>query len=401
MALFNYTAKDKDGREATGVVDAANDQAAISLIKSKGLYIISLSKKSHETLLDTLKSIRGVPPGEKVAFTRQLATMVAAGLPLSKSLEVLAKQSANPQMKQVILECLRDVEGGSPLSVSVGKYPKVFPPTYKALLRAGEASGKMQEVLLKLSETMEAQQEFRSKFKAALIYPIIVTFAMIGVFVIMMVFVVPKLSAMYESLKVELPLPTRIMLGISNFMVSYWWVLILGTVGLVFAFNYFKKTDYGSDLLSRISFAIPVFGKINKEKELTEFTQTFSLLIGSGIPIVEALQIVSEVVSNQLYRVSLERAAKSVEKGYSLSRYLKGDDNFPPVVSQMVAVGEETGALDSILEKLSTYFASETENAIKGLSTAIEPIILIALGFMVGLLILSIITPIYKLTSSL
>ena len=162
-----------------------------------------------------------------------------------------------------------------------------------------------------------------------------------------------------------------------------------------------QKTDAGRAFLSKLAFKLPIFGKINKQKELTEFTQTFSLLIGSGIPIVEALQISSDVVQNQIYRESLAGAARSVEKGYTLSKYLRADVNFPPVVSQMIGVGEETGALDSIMSKLSEYFASETENEIKGLSTAIEPIILIMLGAMVGLLILSIITPIYKLTTSI
>ncbi|OGC49766.1 hypothetical protein A2716_00170 [candidate division WWE3 bacterium RIFCSPHIGHO2_01_FULL_40_23] len=401
MALFNYLAKDQAGKQITGAVDAANETAAIALIRSKNLYVISLIKKERESLTEVVSDIRGVPSSEKVAFTRQLATMTAAGLPLPKSLEVLALQSSNQKMKKIITECLRDVEGGSPLSVSVGKFPKVFSPTYKALLRAGEASGKMQEILLRLADTMEAQQEFRSKFKAAMVYPIIVVITMIVVVIIMMVFVIPKLSAMYKSLNAELPLPTLILLGISNFTVNYWWLILFLGIGFGTGFVYFKNTDMGKDLLSRLIFKMPIIGKITKEKELTEFTQTFSLLIGSGIPIVEALQIVSEVVENTLYKVSLENAAKSVEKGYTLSKFLKTDENFPPVVSQMIAVGEETGSLDTIMEKLSHYFATETDNAVKGLSTAIEPIILVLLGGMVGLLILSIITPIYKLTSSL
>ena len=401
MPIYNYAAKDKAGKQITGVVEAANDAAAISLIKSKDLYVVSLTKKGKDSFLEDLVNFRGVPGGEKVAFTRQLATMVAAGLPLTKALEVLAEQTQNKKMRAVILDCLREVEGGMPLSASIAKYPQVFPPTYKALVRAGEASGKMQEILLSLAKTMEAQQDFRSKFKAAMICPAIVTVTMIGVFVIMMVFVIPKLSSMYESLNVELPLPTKILLFISGFMVKFWWLLILASIGGFIGYVYFKKTDAGRAFLSKLAFKLPIFGKINKQKELTEFTQTFSLLIGSGIPIVEALQISSDVVQNQIYRESLAGAARSVEKGYTLSKYLRADVNFPPVVSQMIGVGEETGALDSIMSKLSEYFASETENEIKGLSTAIEPIILIMLGAMVGLLILSIITPIYKLTTSI
>ncbi|MEK7595820.1 MAG: type II secretion system F family protein [Patescibacteria group bacterium] len=401
MALFNYYARGGDGKQVAGIVEAANEQAAISLVKSKGLYIINIQRKDRESLLESIRNIRGVSGKDKVVFTRQLATMVAAGLPLPKSLEVLSQQMTNLQLKKIISEALHDVEGGAPLSVSFSKYSHVFSPTYIALLKAGEASGKMQEILLKLSETMESQQEFKSKVAAAMIYPLIVLVAMGGVMVVMMVFVIPKLSTMYESLKAELPLSTKILIGVSDFIISYWWFVIIMCIGLVIAFRYFSKTESGAILLSRIAFSLPIFGVINKEKDLTEFTQTFSLLIASGIPIVESLSIVSDAVGNVLLKESIVNAAKNVSKGYALSRYMRGDPNFPPVISQMVAVGEETGALDTVLERLSTYFASNAENAIKSLSTALEPIILIMLGGMVLLLILSIITPIYQITSSL
>lgn len=401
MAIFNYIAKDAAGKQATGIVDASNERNALLLIKTKGLYVISLNKRNQDTLKEYIKNIRGISGKEKVTFTRQLATMVAAGLPLPKSLEVLIEQTVNPQMKRVISDCLRDIEGGSPLSVSVSKFPNVFSPTYRALLRAGEASGKMQEVLLKLADTMEAQQEFKSKFTAALVYPAIVTIAMIGVFIIMMLFVIPKISNMFISMKLELPLPTRMILGLSSFVVGYWWLLAILGVGAFFFYRYFEETQTGKETIATVSFKLPIFGDLNKKKELTEFSQTLALLIGSGIPIVESLHIVSDVLENVLLKISVEKAANSVEKGFSLSKYLKADTNFPPVVGQMVAVGEETGTLDSILLKLSEYYAVETEHTLKGLSTAIEPVVLILLGGMIGVLIISIISPIYKLTSSL
>lgn len=401
MAVFNYIAKDATGKQATGIVDASNERNALLLIKTKGLYVISLNKRNQDTLKEYIKNIRGISGKEKVTFTRQLATMVAAGLPLPKSLEVLIEQTVNPQMKRVISDCLRDIEGGSPLSVSVSKFPNVFSPTYRALLRAGEASGKMQEVLLKLADTMEAQQEFKSKFTAALVYPAIVTIAMIGVFIIMMLFVIPKISNMFISMKLELPLPTKMILGLSSFVVGYWWLLAILGVGAFFFYRYFEETQTGKETIATVSFKLPIFGDLNKKKELTEFAQTLALLIGSGIPIVESLHIVSDVLENVLLKISVEKAANSVEKGFSLSKYLKADTNFPPVVGQMVAVGEETGTLDSILLKLSEYYAVETEHTLKGLSTAIEPVVLILLGGMIGVLIISIISPIYKLTSSL
>lgn len=400
MPVFVYTARDTTGKEKTGTVDARARSSALSLLKEQGLFVVSIEEKGS-SVMDRLSSIKGIPAGEIVAMSRQLSTMISAGLPISKTLEVLIDQTQNQSLKKTLTACLRDVEGGTPLSVAFSKHPKVFSPTYVALVKAGESSGKLDEVMDRIATTLEAERELNSKFKSAMIYPTIVMFAMVGVFVLMMGFVIPKLAEMYESLNAELPFMTQIMIDASNFFVKYWYIFLVVTIGTVVLLKKFLATPTGRDFKSRLMFGLPVFGKINKNKEFAQFTRTLSLLISAAIPIVEALHIVSDVSTNTKIRKTAIEAASSVEKGNALSDYLRQSDIFPPLIAQMASVGEETGQVDELMAQVAQFYDNETEHAVKGLSAALEPIILIVLGAGVGLLIVSIITPIYKITSSI
>lgn len=401
MALYNYVATDFSGGKRSGTVDARSESIAVTLLKQQGLFVISITAKKS-SLIDEIFSFIGVPVDELVAFTRQFSTMISAGLPLSRALEVLTEQTQNKTFKGIILDSLRSVEGGTSLSEAFARNPRVFSQTYIALVKAGESSGRLDEILKRLATNMEAERDLDAKFKGAMIYPAIVFFAMIGVFVLLMILVVPKLASMYTSLKVELPLETRIMIGISNFMTGYWYIIIGIVVGGFFLLRYFLKTEEGQVFASYMAFRLPVFGKINKQKDITQFTRTLALLISSAIPIVEALNIVGKVIQNKNLRDATLEAAKTVEKGNSLSDFFKSNPKvFPPLLGQMVSVGEETGQIDQVLGRVADYFEGETDNAVKGLSAALEPIILIMLGAMVGVLIVSIITPIYKITSSI
>jgi type IV pilus assembly protein PilC len=327
--------------------------------------------------------------------------MISAGLPISRALDVLATQATNKALKKVLTEVLRDIEGGSSLSMALSRHPQSFPPTYQALVRAGEASGKLDEILKRLASTMEKQRELNSKFKAAMIYPSIVFLAMIGVFVLMMVFVIPKLADMYESLNVELPAMTQAMIAVSDFFVENIIILVILAFGAFIGVRYFLRTEAGKEVISNVFFNIPIFGKINKQKEITDFTRTLALLIASAIPIVEALNIVAGVMNNKHYREAAYEAATAVEKGNALSDYVKTNPIFPPLLGQMTSVGEETGQLDEVLDRVANYLEGEVDHSVKGLSAALEPVILIMLGSMVGFLIVSIITPIYKITSEI
>ncbi len=400
MPLFKYTATDTNGNRKEGTVDARSEELAVSLLKSQGFFVINVAEQKSG-ILGSISAVRGISESEIVAFTRQFSTMISAGLPISRALDVLAEQSPNKNFRIMMGSILRDVEGGSPLSASMGRYPKYFNPTYQALVRAGESSGKLDEILKRLAATMEANRELKAKFKTAMIYPTIVMIAMVGVFFLLMFTVVPKLAEMYESLNIDLPLPTKIMIAISDFMVHRFYIMALVIAGVVYLVKSFLKTETGRGYISRLMFSLPVFGRLNRLRDITQFSRTLGLLIGSAIPIVEALKIVSNVVANDYYKDAALSAATVVEKGGALSEYFKRNKEFPPLLGQMVGVGEETGQLDEVLEKVANYFNSEVDHAIEGLSASLEPFILIFLGSMVGLLIVSIITPIYKITTSI
>jgi type IV pilus assembly protein PilC len=400
MGIFKYTAKDSGGTTRYGTVDARTKDLALNLLKTQGLYVVNLDEKT-ENFLDKLLDFKGVPVAEVVAFTRQLSTMISAGLPISRALEVLAQQTQHAHFKKLLMDILRSVEGGSSLSSALGRFPATFPPTYQALVRAGESSGKMDEILKRLATTMEEERELNSKFKGAMVYPAIVMLMMVGVFVILMIFVIPQLAAMYKGMNVPLPLVTQLMITTSDFMVKYKFILFVVSIAAVLLVRYFFNSEQGKYIKNEVVFRLPIFGKINKQKELSQFVRTLSLLMSSAIPIVEALNIVSNVASAHAFKEAALGAAKQVEKGNPLSQYFKTNPLFPPVVGQMASVGEETGKMDEVLDRVAAFYDSEVDHLIKGLSSALEPVILVVLGAMVGFLIISIITPIYKITSSI
>lgn len=400
MPVYKYTALDAEGKKRAGTVEAHDKVTALTLLRNEGLFLTSL-EKPQEGILASMLAMRGISTNDVVTFTRQFSTMISAGLPMSRCLEVLIGQTDNPNFRKVLADILKGVEGGSSLSDSLSKHPDVFSRTYQALVRAGESSGNLDVILKRLATTLEADRALKSKLKGAMIYPVIVIIAMVGVFILMMTMVIPQLADMYESMDVELPTPTKVMISISDFFTTNAILAAVLAAGLIFSILYFKKTEFGQKLLSDISYRLPVFGKINKSKEITSFSRTLSLLVGSAIPIVDALQIVAEVVGNGDLKRATQEATAYVEKGNSLSEFFRGNKAFPPLLGQMAEVGEETGKMDEVLEKVATYYDGETNSSIEGLSAALEPLILILLGGMVGLMIYSIITPIYKLTTSI
>jgi type IV pilus assembly protein PilC len=400
MPVFSYTAKNTFGKTINGNVDARSQEIAVSLLKNQGLVVINIEEKT-EDLFDKFLDFRGVPQGEVVTFTRQLSTMISAGLPIARALDVLANQATNKNYKKVIMEILRSVEGGVSLSMALGMYPKVFSNTYVSLVRAGESSGKLDTILKRLADNMEAERDINSKFKGAMIYPIIVFIAMIGVFIILMIFVIPKLAEMYKNMNVELPATTKFMIASSGFMVKYIYIILLLAVVAFLGLRSFAQSPGGKIIISELVIKIPIFGKITLQKDYARFSRTLSLLINSAVPIVESLNIVSTVMTSQTLRNAVLDAAAQVEKGNSLSNYFKSTNSFPSILGQMAGVGEETGRMDEVLERVAIYYEGEVDNLVRGLSAALEPVILVMLGVMVGFLIISIITPIYKLTSSI
>ena len=399
MEKFEYLATDKAHKKVKGQVEALNQVQATQILRNKGLFIISMDK--IEVMPQWMKMFKGftkIKRDDVVHFTRQLATMIKAGLPLTTALSILKYQS-NLSLSKVVDEVLRDVEGGGSFYKALSKHKSIFSPVYLSLIRSGEAAGVLEKVLLRLATNLEKEAEFRSKTKNALIYPAIITVAMIAVAVVMMVFVVPKLTSLYDEFGAELPVMTRALIGLSNFMVRTWYLQIFLLIGGIYSFIQWKKTPSGREFIDAKVLKIPVMGKLRTKVILTEITRTLALLVEAGISIIEALEIVSGAADNVIFSKSIKKAAKEVEKGVPLAAAIGQYEHFPPIVPQMIAVGEETGKIDEVLTNVSGYFETEAEQAVKGLTTAIEPLMMILLGVGVAFLVIAIILPIYNLTS--
>jgi len=399
MEKFNYIASNKKGEKAKGVVEAVNQVQAMSILRSKGFFVIKL--EMIEVLpgwMKWLKSFQKIKSSHVVHFTRQLATMINAGLPLTDALAILKFQSSLVMAKMVD-EVLRQVEGGGSFYQALAKYPDVFNPVYLSLIKSGEAAGVLEKMLKRLASNLEKEAEFKSKTKNALIYPMIVTTAMILVAAVMMIFVIPKLTSLYGEFGAELPVVTKALISMSDFMVKSWYVLLVVIVGTGYGFWRWKQTVSGREMVDKYVLRLPIIGKLKTRVILTEITRTLSLLVEAGISIIEALEIISGAADNVIFSKSIKTAAKEVEKGLPLAAAIGKYEHFPPLVAQMIAVGEETGKVDEVLMNVSNYFESEAEQAIKGLTTAIEPLMMIVLGIGVAFLVVAVVMPIYNLTS--
>ena len=399
MKRFLYKAKDKDGKLLTGEVEAANINEAARLIREKKLFVISLKPKSSGALDFVRQFQERITPGDVSAFTRQLSTMINAGLPITEALLILRSQSKG-SMQKVVAQILADVEAGEALSAAMGRHPKVFTKTYMALVKAGEVGGVMDTVLSRLADNLEKQQEFSGKVKAALIYPVVIVIGMVVVSFIMMIFVIPRLLSLYTDFNATLPLPTRILIGVSGIMINFWWLLLILVGGGIYMFGIYRNTPAGRHKTDELIFKIPIFGELQKQILLTELTRTLSLMVGAGVPILEALNITSGVVSNTVISDALTESAQEVERGFPIAyAFGRHPDAFPFLLSQMVAVGEQTGKMDEVLTKISHIFEMESEEKVKGLTAAIEPMVMVLLGIGVGFLVIAVILPIYNLTS--
>lgn len=401
MPIFSYRTKDLQGEYHKGEVDTADEAQAVALLRRKRLIVIEIkpASESGSSLLDRYFS--KVPFGDVVIMTRQLATMIEAGLVLSEALDILEEEQANKKFKSILGKISGDIKGGIDFATSLERYPEAFPPLYSKLVRAGQASGKLDTILLQLASSLEKEREFQGKVRGAMIYPGVIIAMMSGVALIMVFFVMPKLTGLYKDSGIELPLPTKIMLGVTDFMINFWWALLAAIIGVVISFKRYISTRDGRFTIDSILLKVPVLGRVISVVILTSFTRTLGLLVASGLSILESIKIVASITGNRVYQDGLEMAYKGVERGLPLSSQLLGLAVFPKIVGQMVKTGEETGKLDDIMLRLGDYFETEADNSLKNITTLIEPIVLIVLGIGVGFLVVSIILPIYQLTTSI
>lgn len=399
MQKFNYYAKDKEGVTKRGVVEARDAKQAARVLREKEFLVISLNPKGKEISVEVKEVLfRRVSSSDRVNFTRQLSTMITAGLPITESLSILELQS-RPTMAKVVGEVLREVESGGSLASALERHSDAFDQTYVALVKAGEAAGVLDKVLSRLADNLEKDREFNSRIKSAMIYPAIVIGGMVIVAAIMIIFVIPKLMVVYSEFQAELPLMTKILLRVSQFAAKFWWLGLIFLAGLVAGMRVLATQPEFKKYYDQFLFKIPLIGKLRRQIILTEFTRTLGLLVGAGILLVEALNIVRRSMGSLIYEKAIETTASEVEKGLSLAVAIARTEVFPPILPQMIAVGEETGKIDEVLAKVSAYFEQESDLMVKGLTAALEPLIMIVLGVGVGFLIIAVIMPIYNLTS--
>lgn len=399
MKKFIYKGINKEGKQITGEVEALDMASASKLVRKRGIVVISIKPKVRG-LMSIFENLKNRIKQEDVTnFTRQFATMVNAGLPVTEALAILRLQSES-SLQPIIAKVLADIEDGESLSKSLSKHPTAFSPTYIALIKAGETGGVLDKVLARLADNMEKDQEFKGKVKGALIYPVIIVVGMVVVGGIMMIFVVPRLTSLYTDFGAELPLPTKILVGISNFAVQFWPLTIALVAGAIFGFRAYRKTEAGRRKTDEIYLKLPVVGELQRKVILTELTRTLSLMVGTGVPILEGITVTSGVVGNVVIRDALTDAGHQIEKGFPIAySFAKHPDAFPYILSQMVAVGEETGKMEEVLSKVSHVFEVESDQKVKTLTASIEPLVMIVLGIGVAFLVIAVILPIYNLTS--
>ncbi len=399
MKLY-YRAIDPDGKSITGLIDGKDERDVAAYLRTHNLVPLKITRADKKSPLKMFSS-KQPKLAERVFFTRQLASMLTSGLTLMQALEIVKNQTQNAVMADAIQEIMVGVESGNIFSSMLQKYPNLFPPIYVALIKTAESSGLLDKVLLRLAENLEKQDKLQRTIKGALTYPIIVIVVMILVMLVMMIFVLPQLTGLYENMSVELPASTQFVLSLSDFFRKVWYLI----VGAILAGIYFIRRSYkqenGRKIIDGLLLKLPVFGKLIKMTMLAEFTRTLGLLIGAGTLVVDSLVKSSEVVGNVLYRDAILLVSKRVEKGITMGDAMGATPLFPPMVVELVRIGEQTGKLDEALIHSSEYFEREVDEMVKNLTTLMEPIIIVFLAIGVGFLIFSIVTPIYGIISSI
>lgn len=402
MPIYRYNAMDANGRTVTGTLDADSLELVRSKLADLSYHVLSIREtKSRQGFQDWFTGIQRVKLRDLVMFSRQFATMIDAGLSVVKCLDILQKQTRNPKLKDTIAEVKRDVAGGMSLTEAFQKHPRVFSPLFVNMIRSAEVGGILDTVLDRLAMFLEKEQETKNKIKSAMTYPVVVfCFAMLMLLALLF-FVLPKFKGIFETMGLDLPLTTRLMLNFSEYMRLYWYIALVGTVGSVILIKIFARTQKGRYAIDAAKLKLPVFGDLLLKSAVSRFARTFGTLISSGVPVLRALEIVADTSGNCVISETVIRARSSIKEGEKISTPLFGSKIFPVMVTQMIAVGEETGRLDQMLVKVANFYDDEVDATLKGLTSLIEPLMIVGLGVIVGFIAVSVISPIYSLVGSL
>lgn len=398
MATFEYKAITNAGKTISGTIDGNSKDSATEALSAQGIKVIRIELSKGKA-----KHLGKVKLVDLVLFTRQLSTMVSAGVPLMRSLTTLQTQAENPTMKLVIADLVKEVESGAQLADALEKHPEVFTPIYINMVRAGEAAGIVDDILKRLATQVESSQTLRKKIKGAMTYPTVVFCIMIIAFFGIMIFIIPKIGEILKGIggpDAELPALTAALLGISDFLIKFWPVIIGAAVGAGFMLRKFLKTEAGKRKRDEIILKLPIVGLLTTKSTVASFTRTFSALVGAGVSVVEALRITGRSLGNKLYEEDLEKAALQVINGKQMSEAIGESKLFPPIVSQMLAVGEETGQTDVVLVKVAEFYEEEVNTMVDSMSSLIEPLIMVVIGGGVAVIAAAVMGPIASISNS-
>ncbi len=400
MPVFKYKAINNQGNTVDGTVDAESVKTANDKLKRDGFYPSSIDEIQKEQG-GKFSLFQGVSTAELAISTRQFSTLISAGLPLEASLATLSEQTEDKKLSQVLSQVREKVSEGGSLANSLKDHKNVFSDIYISIVGAGEASGNLDVVLLRLADFLEKQASLRSKVRSAFVYPIFMFIIGSGVLAFMMTFVIPKITKIFEESQKALPYSTVILINTSNFITEYYYLIFIFLVGLAYILLRYIKTDKGKEQKDRLSLKIPIFGKINRMVILARVTRTLGTLLSSGIPLLDALRIGGEVSGNQVYINSLQNVSENVKEGTSLARPLEQSGVFPPMMTRMIAVGEQTGELEEMLNKVADSYDQQVETTLSALTSLLEPIMIVVMGGIVGFIVFAILLPIFDITSTI
>lgn len=409
MATYSYVAKDALGKVITGTSEAENEQILVRRLREKGYFVQKVSSTRAQARPQAQKragsafAIGRVTGRDLSIFCRQFATMIDAGVSLVRCLAVLEEQSSSGKLRAVIREVQQSVEAGETLSRALGRYPRIFSPLFIGLVRAGEVGGVLDETLNRLSTFMEENERLKRKVKSAMTYPVLVLFFAMGVVILLVTVVLPKFVEVFKDLGVsdKLPGPTQFLVQVSNFITTKWYMVIIIVVGTLVTVGQYTHTRIGRRHYDWVKLKAPVFGKLNHKIAIARFARTLSTLLVSGVPILQALETVAGAVDNHIIADAVMAARAAIREGEQIGDPLQRSGMFPPMVIQMINIGEETGSLDSMLSKVADFYESEVDAALASLAAALEPIMIVVLGVIVGFIVISMFMPLVQIISSL
>jgi type IV pilus assembly protein PilC len=397
---FEYKVKDRSGKLVQGSLEAENAQLVVSKLRSMGYIPIEIQQKGGANLGRELK-IPGFSDRVKLKdvaiFSRQFATMINSGLSLLRALYILAEQTESKPLADIVNQVRMDVERGASLSQALAKHPKAFNRLYVSMVRAGEVGGSLDSVLLRLADTIEKQVELRRKVKSAMTYPMVVAILVLIIVTAMLLFVIPMFQNIYGQLGGSLPAPTQVLINISNVVRKFWYIIFALEIGAAIGFRRWINSEDGRKKWDAIKLRIPIFGKLVRKTALARFSRTLSALVRSGVPILESLEITADTAGNHVVSVAVKDTQAAVKRGDPLSKQLEEHEVFPPMVVQMMAVGEETGALDEMLDKIADFYDQEVEATVDALTSLIEPLLIVVMGVCVGGMIIALYLPMFNI----